>query len=340
MNNKILLVGGAGYIGSHTYVALIEAGFDVVILDNFSNSEPSVLQRLGQITGQNQVTFYEGSILDRGFLGKVFSEHSFAAVIHFAARKAASESIEQPVAYFDTNISGLLTLLQAMKVAGVMRLVFSSSATVYGAADVMPVAETAPLQYTSPYAFTKVVSEQILEQAAAAEPWAFGVLRYFNPTGAHPSSLIGEDPSDIPNNLMPYIAKVAIGELDHLNIFGNDYDTKDGTGERDYIHVCDLARGHVQSLYSLIATQESHTVNLGTGKSYSVMEMTAAYSKACDRPLTYVIAPRRFGDIALCVADVTKAKEVLGFEAQFDLDEMCASSWAWMQTKLKLPKSL
>ena len=335
MKNKILLTGVAGYIGSHTYVALIEAGFEVVILDDFSNSDLSVLQRLSQITGQNAVTCYEGSILDHRLLTKVFSEHDFAAVIHFAARKAVGESVEQPIAYFDTNITGLLALLQTMKVAGVMRLVFSSSATVYGSAKVMPIAETAPLQYTSPYAFTKVASEQILEQVAAADPWVFGVLRYFNPTGAHPSGLIGEDPSDIPNNLMPYIAKVASGELDHLSVFGDDYDTKDGTGERDYIHVSDLAQGHVQSLQSLIMTQESHTVNLGTGRSYSVLEMNAAYSRACARPLPYIIGPRRAGDVAVYVADVTKAKEVLGFEAQFDLDEMCTSSWNWIQTKAR-----
>ena len=248
MGRKILLTGGAGYIGSHTYVALIEAGFEVVILDNFSNSNPSVLIRLGQITRQNQVIFYEGSVLDKALLAQIFTDHDISAVIHFAALKAVGESVEQPLAYFSTNITGLLCLLETMKTAGIKHLVFSSSATVYGEPKEVPISETAPLQFTNPYGFTKVASEQILTQAAAADPWAFGVLRYFNPAGAHPSGLIGEDPFDIPNNLMPYIAKVASGALPHLNVFGNDYDTRDGTGERDYIHICDLAQRHVLSV--------------------------------------------------------------------------------------------
>lgn len=236
--------------------------------------------RLGQITGQNQVICYEGSVLDKALLAQIFTEHDISAVIHFAALKAVGESVEQPLAYFSTNVTGLLCLLEEMKSAGITRLVFSSSATVYGEPEEVPIAETAPLQFTSPYGFTKVASEQILTQAAAADPWAFGVLRYFNPAGAHPSGLIGEDPSDIPNNLMPYIAKVASGALPHLNVFGNDYDTRDGTGERDYIHVCDLARGHVLSVQKLLSTDEGHVVNLGTGQAYSVLEMNTAYGKA------------------------------------------------------------
>lgn len=256
-------------------------------------------------------------------------------MIHFAALKAVGESVAQPLAYFSTNVTGLLCLLEEMKSAGVKHLVFSSSATVYGEPEEVPITETAPLQFTSPYGFTKVASKQILAQAAAADPWAFGVLRYFNPAGAHPSGLIGEDPFDIPNNLMPYIAKVASGALPHLNVFGNDYDTRDGTGERDYIHVCDLARGHVLSVQKLLSTHEGHVVNLGTGQAYSVLEMNAAYSQAVGRDLPYVIAPRRAGDVPTCLADVRKAKEVLGFETQFGLADMCQSSWNWIETQAR-----
>ena len=335
MAQKILLTGGAGYIGSHTYVALIEAGFEVVILDNFSISNPSVLIRLGQITRQNQVICYEGSVLDKALLAQIFTEHDISAVIHFAALKAVGESVEQPLAYFSTNITGLLCLLETMKTAGIKHLVFSSSTTVYGEPEEVPISETAPLQFTNPYGFTQVASEQILTQAAAADPWTFGVLRYFNPAGAHPSGLIGEDPFDIPNNLMPYIAKVASGALPHLNVFGNDYDTRDGTGERDYIHVCDLAQGHVLSLQKLLSTHEGHVVNLGTGQAYSVLEMNAAYGEAVGRDLPYVIAPRRPGDVPTCLADVRKAKKVLGFETQFGLADMCQSSWNWIETQAR-----
>ena len=331
MSKKILLTGGTGYIGSHTYVELINAGFDVVILDDFSNSNPNVLHRLNQITGKNYLAFYEGSVLDKLLLARIFAEHEFEAVMHFAAFKAVGESVAKPIDYIENNISGLIVLLQAMKIAGVPRLVFSSSAAVYGESEIIPIPENATLKFTNPYAFTKVVSEQILEQAASAYPWSFGVLRYFNPAGAHPSGLIGEDPSDTPNNLMPYLSKVAIGELQQLNVFGDDYDTKDGTGERDYIHVCDLARGHVLSLKYLIETQASHVVNLGTGRAYSVLEIILAYNRACGQELSYNIVSRRDGDVAVCVADVTKAKYVLGFEAQLGLDEICRSSWSWIQ---------
>lgn len=332
MSKKILLTGGAGYIGSHTYVALIEAGFQVVILDDFSNSKPGVLTRLGQLTGQNEVTCYFGSVLDRTLLDRIFDEHQIDAVVHFAARKAVGESVEKPIDYFDSNLTGLLTLLQAMKAADVWRMVFSSSATVYGEPDLVPTPETAPRQHQNPYGFTKIMGEMILEQAAAADPWAFGILRYFNPAGAHPSGLIGEDPSDIPNNLMPYIAKVATGELPHLNVFGDDYPTRDGTGERDYIHVCDLARGHVLSVQALIDTNEGHLVNLGTGRAFSVLEMQAAYSQAVGRDLPYQVTPRRAGDVPIYLAQVDRARAVLGFEAELGLAEMCESSWHWIQT--------
>ena len=236
---------------------------------------------------------------------------------------------------YDRSFDLRYRLLETMKTAGIKHLVFSSSATVYGEPEEVPISETAPLQFTNPYGFTKVASEQILTQAAAADPWAFGVLRYFNPAGAHPSGLIGEDPFDIPNNLMPYIAKVASGALPHLNVFGNDYDTRDGTGERDYIHVCDLAQGHVLSLQKLLSTHEGHVVNLGTGQAYSVLEMNAAYGEAVGRDLPYVIAPRRPGDVPTCLADVRKAKKVLGFETQFGLADMCQSSWNWIETQAR-----
>ncbi len=336
MARSVLLTGGAGYIGSHTYVALIEAGYHVVIIDDFSNSKASVLSRLSQLTGVNRVSSYEGSVLDPAFLDQVFDAHDFDAVVHFAAKKAVGESTEIPLEYIEVNCSGLLNLLKVMKGRGVRRLVFSSSATVYGEPEELPIHEDAPRGYTNPYGFTKLMGEQILEQAAAADPaWAFGILRYFNPVGAHPSGLIGEDPSDIPNNLMPYIAKVAAGDLPHLGVFGSDYDTPDGTGVRDYIHVCDLAEGHVQSLSKLIETDDGHTVNLGTGNGLSVLEMLAAYGRACGRDLPYEMKPRRPGDVAACYAEASRARALLGFEATRGLDDMCASSWHWITTGSK-----
>ncbi|HHS94828.1 MAG TPA: UDP-glucose 4-epimerase GalE [Rhodobacterales bacterium] len=330
MADTILLTGGAGYIGSHTYCELTKAGYDVVILDNFSNSRPDVLDRLEVITG-SPVKCYTGDVLDRAFLDQVFGEHTFSAVIHFAALKAVGESAEKPLEYIQTNIGGLINLLDAMRDAGVWRLVFSSSATVYGDPEILPVPEGAPRSYTNTYGFTKLVSEQTLEQVGAADArWAFGTLRYFNPVGAHDTGLIGEDPNGIPNNLMPYIAKVATGDLEKLSVFGDDYDTPDGTGVRDYIHVVDLARGHVQSVDALITTGKSHTVNLGTGKGYSVLEMIKAYERACGHPIAYQIAPRRAGDVAATYADPTLAGKVLGFSAERDLDNMCETSWNWV----------
>lgn len=333
MTQTILLTGGAGYIGSHTYVALKQAGFEVVILDDFSNAARDVSDRLEMITGA-PVRLYRGSVLDRALLARIFAETPIDAVVHFAARKAVGESVALPLAYFETNCSGLVGLLQEMEAAGVHRLVFSSSATVYGIPDITPTPETAPHRHMNPYGLTKITGELILDALAASDPkWAFGTLRYFNPAGAHGSALIGEDPSDIPNNLMPYIAQVAMGQRPFLQVFGNDYPTPDGTGVRDYIHVEDLAEGHVLSLKSLLETGQSHLVNLGTGQGYSVLEMVAAYSAACGQELPYKIVARRAGDVPIYCATVDKARDVLGFEAKRDLAQMCESSWHWIQAR-------
>ena len=281
----VLLTGGAGYIGSHVAVALAATGMRPLILDNFANARRSVIGRLARITGA-EIPVEEMDILDREGLDRLFRTWPIRAAIHFAALKAVGESTERPLDYFQTNISGLITLMQAMRAAGVFRLVFSSSATVYGEADIVPTPETAPLTYTSPYAYTKIASEQIIEQAERADPrWAVGRLRYFNPVGAHPSGLIGEDPNQRPNNLMPLIAKVAAGEIAEIQVFGNDYPTPDGTGVRDYIHVSDLAEGHVKSLKALAATGQSHLFNLGTGRGHSVTEMIDAYARASGREI-------------------------------------------------------
>ena len=330
-SRHILLTGGAGYIGSHTYVALRAAGYEVTIFDDFSNSDPGVIDRLARLTG-GPVDLVHGSVLDRAALAGVFAARSFDGVVHFAARKAVGESVARPLEYFETNIGGLLGLMQAMKAAGVWRIVFSSTATVYGAPAVFPIPETAPLSHTSPYAFTKLTCERILEQAAAADPWVVGVLRYFNPVGAHPSGLIGEDPRGVPDNLMPYIAKVALGELERLTVNGDDYDTPDGTCWRDYIHVMDLAQAHVRSLDALMEGR-AHVLNIGTGRPVSVLEMHAAYQAVVGRELPHVIGPRRPGDVPRLYADPTRAREELGFEAEFGLEEMCRSSWAWVQAQ-------
>ncbi|SFJ56663.1 UDP-glucose 4-epimerase GalE [Jannaschia pohangensis] len=330
---QILLTGGAGYIGSHTYVALREAGHEVTIFDNFANSDPGVIDRLARLTG-SEVDLVQGSVLDRAALAGVFAAKAFDGVIHFAARKAVGESVRAPLDYFETNIGGLLTLTQAMKAAGVWRIVFSSTATVYGAPAVFPIPETAPLSHTSPYAFTKLTCEQILDQAAVADPFVVGILRYFNPVGAHPSGLIGEDPRGIPDNLMPYLAKVALGELPELSVFGDDYDTPDGTCWRDYIHVADLARAHVLSMDALLGDR-GHNLNIGTGNPVSVLEMHAAYEAAVGRPLACRMAERRAGDVPRLYADPTRAREELGFEAEHDLSEMCESSWNWVQAQAR-----
>ncbi|OIQ72492.1 UDP-glucose 4-epimerase [mine drainage metagenome] len=333
MTRKILLTGGAGYIGSHTYAALCEAGYDVAILDNFDNARPDVPDRLEVITGK-PVTVHRCDILDPAALARVFASDHFDGVVHFAARKAVGESQRMPLEYIETNCTGLINLLKAMRAAEVFNIVFSSSATVYAPTTDWPIPEGAALGYASTYAYTKLMGEQIIAQVAAADPrWHYGVLRYFNPAGAHTSALLGEDPSDIPNNLMPYIAKVATGELPALNVFGNDYPTPDGTGVRDYIHVMDLARGHVLSLTELIERGNSHTLNLGTGQGYSVLDMLNAYSRACGKELPYVVAPRREGDLDCYYGDPTKAEALLGFRAERGLDAMCADSWAWVSRK-------
>ncbi|MEM8979235.1 MAG: UDP-glucose 4-epimerase GalE [Pseudomonadota bacterium] len=333
MAKKILLTGGAGYIGSHTYVALKGAGFEPVIFDNFSNAKEDVAERLEQICGE-PVQCVHGDVLSPEDLRGVFEAHDFEGVVHFSALKAVGESTEKPRAYFHTNLGGLLNLLSAMRESGCKVLVFSSSATVYGDAQVQPISETAPCSFTNPYGYTKFASEQMLEQIRTNEPdWVFGVLRYFNPVGAHTSALIGEDPQGLPNNLMPYIAKVATGELPHLTVFGDDYPTKDGSGVRDYIHVMDVARGHVLSLNKLFETGESHLVNLGTGQGYSVFDILNAYSDACGKDLAHVVGPRREGDVAQLLAGTELAQKALGFKARYDLKDMCESSWAWMESQ-------
>lgn len=329
MAEQILVTGGAGYIGSHVVVALHEAGYSPVILDNFNNARRDVPVRLAQIMG-TAPSVIEGDIRDSACLDQAFQKHEIGGVIHLAAHKAVGESVGKPLAYFDNNVGGFLNLLGAMERAGCKRLVFSSSATVYGEPDETPTPETAPRRAMNPYGRTKIICEEMLQDLCAADPeWAVGVLRYFNPAGAHGSALIGEDPADIPNNLMPYIAKVATGALAKISVFGNDYDTPDGTGVRDYIHVEDLAEGHVLSLAQL-RQGNGHLVNLGTGRGYSVLEMIAAYQRATNRQLPYEIVARREGDVPIYCAKTEKARDLLGFEAKRGLDEMCASSWAWM----------
>ncbi|NPD21298.1 UDP-glucose 4-epimerase GalE [Alterinioella nitratireducens] len=330
MTGTILLTGGAGYIGSHTYVALVAAGHEVLILDDFSNARVDVPDRLARITGALPRVI-RGSVLDRVLLDRIFADTKIDAVVHFAALKAVGDSMARPLDYFVTNIGGLTTLLQAMEAADCRRLVFSSSATVYGIPDETPTPETAPRRAMNPYGWTKIASEKMLEQLTTSDPaWAFGILRYFNPAGAHEGGLIGEDPTDTPNNLMPYIARVATGALPKLLVFGDDYPTPDGTGVRDYIHVEDLAHGHVLSLGRLLETGEGHLVNLGTGRGYSVLEILRAYSDACGRDLAHEIVARRPGDVPIYCAEVGRAAEVLGFRTRRDLADMCRSSWHWV----------
>ena len=326
----VLLTGGAGYIGSHTAVELLNAGHDVVIADNYANSSPIVAQRITQITGK-PVKCYEADAADPAALERIFQENAIDSVIHFAGLKAVGESVRLPLDYYRNNLDSTLALLAAMEAHGVRQLIFSSSATVYGRHAALPYredAETGPC--TNPYGWTKLFIEQILRDYAAAHPdFSAVLLRYFNPVGAHESGLMGEDPRDIPNNLMPYIARVAVGTLPYLNVFGNDYPTPDGTGVRDYIHVTDLATGHMAALDYAASHTGVEVFNLGTGTGYSVLDMVHAFSRACGRDIPYRIAPRRSGDIAACYADVTKAKEILGWRAKLDIDDMCRSAWNW-----------
>ena len=326
----VLLTGGAGYIGSHTAVELLNAGHDVVIADNYANSNPIVARRITQITGK-PVKCYEADAADLAALERIFQENAIDSVIHFAGLKAVGESVRLPLDYYRNNLDSTLALLAAMEAHGVRQLIFSSSATVYGRHAALPYredAETGPC--TNPYGWTKLFIEQILRDYAAAHPdFSAVLLRYFNPVGAHESGLMGEDPRDIPNNLMPYIARVAVGKLPYLNVFGNDYPTPDGTGVRDYIHVTDLATGHMAALGYAASHTGVEVFNLGTGTGYSVLDMVHAFSRACGKDIPYRIAPRRSGDIAACYADVTKAKEVLGWSARLDIDDMCRSAWNW-----------
>ena len=326
----ILVTGGAGFIGSHTCAALAAQGLPYVILDNFSNSKPSVLDRLARITGEKPRCI-EGDVRDGALLARVLREHAITAVIHFAGLKAVSESVREPLRYYDTNVSGTVTLLAAMRDADVRTLVFSSSATVYGDPAGSPIGEDAPLQPTNPYGQTKFMAEQILADLDRSEPgqWRLARLRYFNPVGAHESGLIGEDPRGTPNNLMPYVAQVAIGRRAQLQVFGGDYDTADGTGVRDYIHVSDLAEGHVAALNHLFDAGASLTVNLGTGQGYSVLDVVRTYARASGRDIPYVIAARRPGDVAACYADPSLAARLLGWRARLGLERMCADSWRW-----------
>ena len=326
---SILVTGGAGYIGSHTCVELLQAGFEVTILDNLCNSKAVVVDRLERICGRRPA-FVEGDVRDASFLRGLFGGKHFDAVIHFAGLKAVGESVALPLAYYDNNVGGSILLLQAMREQGVKTLIFSSSATVYGDPQRVPIQEDFPLGATNPYGRSKLMIEEVLGDLARAESgWNIARLRYFNPVGAHRSGLIGEDPNGIPNNLLPYVAQVAIGRREKLSVFGNDYPTPDGTGVRDYIHVVDLARGHVAALDSFRRRTGLLTVNLGTGCGTSVLEMVAAFERASGRRVAYEICPRRAGDIATCYADPALAGQVLGWRAEQGIEAMCADTWRW-----------
>ena len=333
----ILLTGASGYIASHMWVVAKEAGYQVVGVDSHVNSSPRVLDRLRTLLGEEPV-FVQGDVRDAAVMDRCFDlgRDRFGgidAVVHFAALKAVGESVERPLDYFENNLGGLLSVCQAMKRHGVQQLVFSSSATVYGQPDRLPITEDAALRSTNPYGQTKLVGEELLRGLEACDAsWCIAYLRYFNPVGAHESGLIGEDPRGIPNNLMPYVAQVAVGKRPHLNVFGNDYDTPDGTGVRDYIHVMDLAEGHVSALKYLADKGQSLTVNLGTGRGYSVLELARAYGEAADREVPIVFAPRRPGDVAACYADPALAERLMGWKARRGLKEMCVDSWRWQST--------
>lgn len=327
----VLLTGATGYIGSHTWLALLSAGYRTVGVDNFVNSSPKVLDRLAELSGQ-RLAFEEADVGDAGAMDRVFSAHRPDAVVHFAALKAVGESAAKPLEYYRNNLGGLWTVAGAMLAHGCHRFVFSSSATVYGNPETLPITEDCALAATNPYGATKLFGERILADLGAAHPeWATGCLRYFNPIGAHESGRIGEDPRGIPNNLVPYVAQVAVGRRPFLQVFGNDYDTPDGTGVRDYIHVTDLAEGHVAALRHLLQHGQSFTVNLGTGRGYSVLEVVQAYERASGRSIAHQFAPRRPGDIAACYADPSRAEQLLGWKAKHDLQRMCEDSWRWQR---------
>ena len=332
----VLVTGGAGFIGSHTVVQLLEGGYQVVVVDDLSNSSAVAIDRVKTIVGDEaaeNLTFYEANVLDRDAMNKIFDTHQIDRVIHFAGFKAVGESVSKPVEYYHNNIENTLVLIDVMRNHGCKSIIFSSSSTVYGDPDNPPVTEEDPKKpATNPYGWTKWMIEQILMDVHTADPeWDVVLLRYFNPIGAHPSGLIGEDPKGIPNNLVPYVAQVAVGKLEAVQVFGNDYPTPDGTGVRDYIHVVDLARGHVCAIKKLETNCGLFICNLGTGKGYSVLDVIHAFSKACGKEIPYVIDPRRPGDIAECYADPTKAKNELGWVAEYGIEEMCADSWNWQK---------
>ncbi len=328
-SDLILVTGGTGYIGSHTVVELLSSGFDVLIVDNLSNSKPAVLDRIERIAGRRP-GFVEADIRDRSAMHLLFSNHQFKSVIHFAGLKAVGESVSRPLYYYDNNVHGSLVLFETMAEAGVKTLVFSSSATVYGDPHTVPIKEEFPLSATNPYGRSKLMIEEILRDICRSDgTWSISLLRYFNPVGAHESGTIGEDPNGIPNNLMPFISKVAIGKLPRLSVFGNDYPTPDGTGVRDYIHVVDLAKGHLAALNVLKKKNGIFAVNLGTGHGYSVLEMVRAFEKASGKKVAYQIVDRRPGDVAACYADPALARELLGWQANLGIDEMCRDTWNW-----------
>lgn len=329
---KILVTGGAGYIGSHTCVELLEAGYDVVVVDNLYNASPKVIGRIKEITGKD-VTFYEKDIRDLDAMNEIFAKEKPDTVIHFAGLKAVGESVRKPLEYYENNIAGTLTLCKAMRENGCKNIIFSSSATVYGNPAFIPITEECPKGVcTNPYGWTKHMLEQILTDIHTADPeWNVILLRYFNPIGAHKSGLIGEDPKGIPNNLLPYVAQVAVGKLPCLGVFGDDYDTPDGTGVRDYIHVVDLAKGHVKAVKKLEDNSGLSIYNLGTGKGYSVLDIVKNFEAATGIKIPYSIKPRRAGDVATCYSDATKAKKELGWEAEYDIKDMCADSWNFQQ---------
>ena len=334
-SSTILVTGGAGYIGSHTVVLLIEAGYNVLIFDNFSNASKESIKRVEKIVGKS-IPVVEGDIRNREDLKKVFENHTIDSVIHFAGLKAVGESVEKPLKYYDNNVTGTVTLCEVMSEYGCKSIVFSSSATVYGDPHTTPIKEDFPLSATNPYGRSKLFIEEILRDLYISDnTWKVILLRYFNPVGAHSSGTIGEDPNGIPNNLMPYITQTAVGKLSCLGVFGDDYDTHDGTGVRDYIHVVDLANGHLKAIEKIDGINEVLTVNLGTGKGYSVLDMVKAFEKASGKEVPYCIAPRRAGDIAKCYADPSYAKEVLGWEATKGIDEMCQDSWRWQEANPK-----
>ena len=331
MSPTVLLTGATGYIASHTWLALLAAGYRVVGVDNFVNSSPVVLERLAELQG-TPLSFERADVCDAAALDAVFARHQPAAVVHFAAYKAVGESVAQPLAYYRNNLGGLVNTCETMQRHGCKRIVFSSSATVYGTPQALPLREDAPTSATNPYGATKLMGEQILRDLGMADPvWQTACLRYFNPVGAHESGRIGEDPRGTPNNLMPYVAQVAVGRRDRLSVFGGDYPTPDGTGVRDYIHVSDLAEGHVAALNWLLAGDRSLTVNLGTGRGYSVLDLVRAYEVASGRAVPYQIVDRRPGDVAACWADPTAAQAELGWTAKLDLARMCEDSWRWQQ---------